>query len=102
MTIQSTDREPDLTVELANWEWLRPHLGRGGLIVVSPELDLVAAGFSIANDDTTSVNAWIDGGLLTKPSPAQVFDWDAEPATSFHILIASPYVLVQPIPARTS
>jgi hypothetical protein len=97
MTTTQTREELKLTVDMARWGWLRPHLERGGLVVVSPELDLVAAGFSIAGDDTAAVNAWIDIGWVAKPSATQVFDWDAEPDTPFRFLIANPYVLIQPL-----
>lgn len=91
-----------LTVDMARWGWLRPHLERGGLVIVAPELDLVAAGFSIASDDTAAVNTWIERGWLTRPSATQVFDWDADPDTPFRFLIASPYVLIQPLPPLVS
>jgi len=85
------------SVDLARWAWLRPHLERGGLVVVSPELDLVAAGFSITGDDSPAVHAWIETGRIAMPSATQIFDWDADPDTPFRFLIASPYILIQPL-----
>ena len=97
MSGAATREELSLTVDTAQWGWLRPHLERGGIIVVSPDLDLVEAGFGISSDDTDMVSEWIDTGRVAKPSATQIFDWDAEPDTPFRILIASPYVLVQPL-----
>lgn len=97
MTTVPTEEEQPLSVEMARWGWLRAHLDRGGLVVVSPDLDLVAAGFSIAGDDFAAVNAWVESGMVAKPSATQVFDWDADPDTPFRFLIARPYVLIQPL-----
>lgn len=97
MTSITTREELKLNVDMAQWGWLRPHLERGGLVVVASDLDLVEAGFSISGDDTVAVSAWIQSGRVTKPSATQVFDWDAEPETPFRVLIASPYVLIQPL-----
>ncbi len=90
-----TEEELKLTVDVARWEWLRPHLDRGGLVVVSPELDLTAAGFSIAGDDSAAVGSWIARGMIAKPSATQIFDWDADPDTPFRYVIVAPYVLIQ-------
>lgn len=82
-------------IETAQWQWLRIHLERGGLIVVAPGLDLAMVAFGITTNDTESVNEWITDGYLTKPDPVQIFDWDAAPETGFRFLITSPYVLIQ-------
>ena len=97
MTSTPTREELTLSVDMARWDWLRPHLERGALVVVSPDLDLVAAGFSIACDDTAAVYAWVETGRIAKPSATQIFDWDADPDTPFRFVIASPYVLIQPL-----
>ena len=97
-----TREDLTLSVDMAQWSWLRFHLERGGLVVVSPELDLVAAGFSVAGDDAAAVAAWIERGWIAKPSATQVFDWDAAPETPFRFLIASPYVLIQPLSPRVT
>ena len=97
MTSTPSREELTLSVDMASWSWLRPHLERGGLVVISHDLDLVAAGFSITSNDTTAVNSWIKAGMVCKPSATQVFDWDADPETPFRFLIAAPYVLIQPL-----
>ncbi len=83
------------SVDEAEWEWLRAHMDRGGLIVVSRKLDLVEAGLKIAVDDSATVRGWIDAGLLTKPSPEQVASWDLARDRKFQVLIVSPYILMQ-------
>ena len=84
-----------LTVDEAEWEWLRAHLERGSVIVVSPELRLVEAGLKVAADDTATIQAWIDTQKLAKPSAKQIAAWDASSGKKFLMLIVSPYVLVQ-------
>jgi hypothetical protein len=83
------------SVDEAEWEWLRAHLERGGLIVVARDLDLVETGLKIAANDSAAVRGWIDAGLLTKPSPEQIASWDRDRARKFQVLIVSPYVLIQ-------
>ena len=95
MTSKPARNELKLNIDTAQWEWLRSHLERGGLLFVSPDLDLVEAGFGIASDDVPAVSEWIARRKITKPSAEQLFDWDAMPETSFRMLIISPYVLIQ-------
>lgn len=90
-----TREELARTVDVASWDILRAHLERGGLIVVSGELDLVDTGLLIANDQTAQVSPLIAAGKLTKPSVEQIQAWDSERSTPFHCLIVSPYVLIQ-------
>jgi len=85
-------------IEDVEWHWLRPHLGRGALIIVSPDLDLVDAAARISADDTAQVGAWIAAGKLTKPTSEQVAAWDEEPIRAFRMLIIQPYVLIQERP----
>ncbi len=84
-----------LQVDEAEWGWLRPHLERGGVIVVDPTLDLVEAGLAIAADDSATVAAWIGASRLAKPSREEIAAWDATPGKRFRSLIISPYVLIQ-------
>ena len=89
-----TREELALAFDEAEWGWLRPHLERGGLIVVDRELDIVEVGLKIAADDSTAISAWISGGKLAKPVAEQIAGWDADGAL-FLTLIISPYVLIQ-------
>lgn len=86
-----------LQSELAAMEWesLRPHAQRDGLIVAEPSLDLVEAGAAIAADLTETVQGWISAGLIRKPSAAELGQWNQDGAQSFQTLIVQPYVLIQ-------
>ena len=84
-----------LTVDEAEWRWLRAHLERNGIIIVAPGLDLVEAGLKIAADDAASVQVLIEGGQLTRPTREDLAAWDGEQGKRFLTLIVSPYVLIQ-------
>jgi hypothetical protein len=84
-----------LTIDMAEWGWLRAHLERDGLILVAADLDLAEAGWRIASDDTAAISGWIESGKIGKPSAAQVAAWDADKGKQFQMLIISPYILMQ-------
>ncbi|MBW4551170.1 MAG: DUF2288 domain-containing protein [Aphanocapsa sp. GSE-SYN-MK-11-07L] len=92
----------DLRAELAanldqaEWSWLLPHVERDVVVVVTPALDLLDVGVAIASDHVLLVQRWISEGLIQKPDPAQVSNWNQNPNISFLALIVQPYVLVQP------
>jgi hypothetical protein len=83
------------TIDMAEWGWLRAHLERGGLILVSVDMDLAETGRRIASDDTAVVSSWIASGKIGKPSAVQISQWDEEKGKRFQMLIVSPYVLIQ-------
>lgn len=95
----SSDLRAELTQNLdqAEWEWLIPHVQRDAVILVALELDLLDVGEAIANDNTLPVQQWIDQQLITKPSTAQIGEWNGDRSKRFHTLIIQPYVLVQEI-----
>lgn len=84
-----------LTIDTAEWGWLRAHLERDGLIVIAADMDLAEAGWRIANDDTPVVSSWIDSGKIGKPSAVQIAEWDEDKGKHFQMLIVSPYILIQ-------
>jgi hypothetical protein len=96
-----SDLRAELTEGLdeAEWEWLIPHVQRDAVILVAPELNLLDVGEAIANDNTQSVQQWIDEQLITKPSVDQVGEWNGDRQKRFNTLIIQPYVLVQEIAA---
>jgi hypothetical protein len=89
-----------LTVDVADWDMLRAHLERGGLIVVDRSLDIVDAALAVTDDDAMTVRGWIDTGKLSKPTADQISLWDTLQGKSFQMLIASPYVLIQEKPSH--
>jgi len=96
-----SDLRAELTEGLdeAEWEWLIPHVQRDAVILVAPGLNLLDVGEAIANDNTQSVQQWIDEQLITKPSVDQVGEWNGDRQKRFNTLILQPYVLVQEIAA---
>ncbi len=90
-----TKEELALTVDEAEWDWLRAHLERGGLIVVAPELDLVDTGSKVASNDAAAVDGLIASGKLAKPSQEQLAAWNEQREKRFSTLIISPFVLIQ-------
>ncbi|HBA88462.1 MAG TPA: DUF2288 domain-containing protein [Geobacter sp.] len=82
-------------IDTADWQALRAHLERGGVVIVDPLLDLAEVGVALAKDDVKSVERWLSSGLIAKPSAQQIQSWDAEKGKNFLCLIVSPYVLAQ-------
>lgn len=93
----NTDLRAELTENLdeAEWEWLIPHAQRDAVILVAVELDLLDVGVAIAGDNVSQVQTWIDEALITKPSVAQIGEWNTQSVKRFKTLIVQPYVLVQ-------
>jgi hypothetical protein len=97
--VPSTPEEMIRTIDEAKWEWLRPHLDRDVLILVSPEIELVDAGQALANDNAPLIQELIAASSLSKPTPSQISTWDDRShEQKFLILIVSPYILIQEIP----
>lgn len=95
MSMIPSKEELALAVVEADWHSLRPHLERGGLIVLARDLDIVEVGVKLAADDTIAIGGWITGGGLTRPSAEQIVAWDGARDKPFSTLIVSPYVLIQ-------
>lgn len=85
------------TMDIAEWEWLRAHLERGGLITVDKDLDLGEAAYRVAIDDGAIVQGWIEAGAIGRPTSDQIARWDEEPGKRFSMIIVSPYVLIQEV-----
>lgn len=77
----------------ADWTLVRPHLHRGALIVVDPEVPLVEAAVAVCEDQSRIVAAWIESGHLSRPSAEQIQAWTDNDAVRFDCVIARPYVL---------
>jgi len=90
-----TKEELALTIDESEWSWLRPHLDRGGLVLVNEGLDLAEAALKLATDDTESIEQWIRDGKISKPSDAQITKWNDDKQKRFAMLIVSPFVLIQ-------
>ncbi|KZL47706.1 hypothetical protein A2T98_21955 [Nodularia spumigena CENA596] len=92
-----SDLRTELTENLdeAEWDWLIPHVQRDAVIVVAQILDLLDVGVAIASDQISSVQQWIDQGLMAKPSETQLGNWNSDRTKRFQTLIIQPYVLIQ-------
>lgn len=77
------------------WEFLRPHYARGGLLLVSPVLDLPLVAFCFATDKKYAVESWLKQKDISPVTDEEVKIWDANPAKRFSFLIVQPYVLAQ-------
>lgn len=53
----STQKTLTDQIETVEWHWLKPHLDRDALIVVSPEIDLSLGAAKVAADDGSTVGA---------------------------------------------
>ncbi len=82
-------------LDVAEWDWLIPHVKRDALVVVNPQLDLLDVGVAIASDNVSSVQRWISEALICKPSPEQLSHWNEHPTTKFDAIIVDPFVLVK-------
>jgi hypothetical protein len=87
--------ELGLSIGEAEWSWLKPHLERGGLILVDDSLDLADTALKVASDNTETIQHLVDEGKLGKPNVSQLRLWDSDTHKRFAILVVSPYVLIQ-------
>ncbi len=78
------------------WSDLQAHAKRDALIVVTGALDIVDAGVALAQNDVERVQQWIQSGLLTKPTAAELELWSIDSAARFETLIIAPFVLMRP------
>ena len=84
-----------LEIDVAKWEWLKPHNERDALFVVSGDLELAEVGERLSADDAVTVQKWLASRLVARPTVGQLADWDREPSKSFEMLIVSPFILIQ-------
>ncbi|HAA32375.1 MAG TPA: DUF2288 domain-containing protein [Cyanobacteria bacterium UBA8553] len=87
------------SLDEAELDWLKPHIQRDVVLVVTQELDLLDVGVAIAQDDIVSVQHWISEQLLHKPFAEQLVEWNTDHSKRFQALIVQPYVLVQELAA---
>ena len=74
---------------------LRAHLARDVVIVVDRTLDLLEVGECVARDDKARVGAWIEQGLLGKPSLETLERWARARGNAWTALVVQPFVLVR-------
>lgn len=91
----ASKEEIAVSVDVAEWSWLRAHLERGGLILIDGNLDLTEVASKISNNDSETIERLIITGGISKPSVNQIRLWDSQPTKLFTISIVSPYVIIQ-------
>jgi hypothetical protein len=74
---------------------LRAHLVRGAVIVVHRSLDLLDVGEAVARDDKARIAAWIEAGLLGKPSLETIERWSKTVGPAWVSLVVQPFVLLR-------
>jgi len=89
------NQELSVQIDTAQWQWLRAHHERGGLILVESMLDLSFVGERLVADDRVAVEAWLASRLLSKPTAGQIEIWNTVPDKPFSMLVVSPFVLIQ-------
>jgi hypothetical protein len=89
------EEELALQIDVAQWQWLRPHAERGALVLIDTMLELAVVGACFAADNSVQVQGWLASGLLVKPTAAQLDLWNSQPDKCFSMLVISPFVLIQ-------
>ena len=93
--IIATGEKLSQEIDVARWEWLKPHFEREALLVISKELELAEVGERLAADDAVMLQRWLASHLIAKPTPEQAAAWENNMLQRFNILIVSPFVLIQ-------
>ena len=78
------------------WRDLRAHAARQGLFLVH-DVDLIEAARAIATDDVPTVQGWIEGGQLTRPTAEQLEAWEKCLDKPFTAAIVQPFALAKPV-----
>ncbi|MBW2939279.1 DUF2288 domain-containing protein [Zhongshania sp. CAU 1632] len=76
------------------WTELQRFYAQGAVLVVAPELDLIATAAAVANDDAAAVSTWMKDNLLQKATEKLAMTWLAENCEVWAVVVA-PWVLVQ-------
>jgi hypothetical protein len=96
--------EPDIEARLRSevlacgWDALAPHHARGALLVVRPDLDLIAAASAIARDRHDRVEIWLAVGRIGRPGDDLVRRW-CTVSPRFQFVIVQPFVVAQELTA---
>jgi len=76
------------------WPELERFFAKGVLLLVAPNLDLIAVAEAIASDDTAHVAQWTSASLL-QPMPSEIATQFAADNPSLWAVVVSPWVCVQ-------
>jgi len=84
----------DSEIGSANWKELGPQLAKDSLIIVSATLSLSEVAGKVAEDDTASVEKWIEEGTIFKPGKQDIDRWQQD-NPRFICIVVKPFVLAQ-------
>ena len=77
-----------------HWHELQRHFAGGVIRQVGRDLDLIAVGKAIIDNDSKQVQQWLDSELLIVPGADSALQW-YEANTQLWALVVAPWVLVQ-------
>jgi hypothetical protein len=79
-----------------HWKELQRYFASGVALAVASDLDLVEVAYQMSQDNTVQVGQWIAAGKLGKVADEQAKGW-LETDEVLWAVVASPWVLVQPV-----
>ncbi len=79
-----------------HWSELQTHFAAGNLVVVSHEIDLIHAAKCIADDDTQTIQQWMEAGAIAPASDSQAIEWEKSNEELWAVVI-KPWILVQEV-----
>lgn len=79
-----------------SWPELARFFARGVVIKAAPKLDMIEAAARIAENDTRTVEAWMQSGQLQRADDDDARAWN-ERGAEFWSVVVAPWVLVQEI-----
>ena len=74
---------------------VRAHLARDAVIIVDASLDLLDVGEAVARDDKGLVAAWVEKGLVRKPTLETIEAWSKLQGPAWTALVVQPFVLLR-------
>jgi hypothetical protein len=74
---------------------LRAHLARGAVLVVHRDAGLLECALGVARDDVASVKAWLEHGVLARPSAEEQASWASAEGRRWLAVVVQPFVLIQ-------
>lgn len=77
------------------WSDLQAHAARDALFIVVAPLSVIDVALAIARDDSSPVEAWLQAGLLSRPSLMQIETWSQGENVRFRSAIVQPFVVAE-------
>lgn len=84
-------------VDVCDWQMLIPSFTRGILVYLDSSLDIIETAIHITEDSAKLIKDYMTEGKLANVTDEQHQEWLLEPKLKFHMLVVTPYVLIQKI-----